>query len=169
MTPQTGGSGFDREVLILPRVLHGEGSFEERTGRLRWATRGGLHHDAFTGRSLAFCGLLFFFVVVNGMDAVTTLAGVHTLGWHAEANPVLRLIGGRFGATGFMAYKTLVVGLVVSGLWLMHRGFSRAAQAARSTAQRRTYSLWQWTVEGATAALAVFFAWVVLNNFRLVV
>lgn len=168
MTLRAGESGFDREVLILPRVMHGQGSFEERTGRLRWVTRGRPHHDAFTVRSLGFCGLLFLFVVLNAMDAVTTVYGIHRLGWEAEANMILRGIGGRFGATGFLVYKTTIVGLVVTGLWFMHRGFSRAVEAARSPEPRRMFSLWLLAVEGAAVALVVLFAWAVVNNFRIV-
>lgn len=155
-------------MLILPRVSRHGGSFEERTGRLVWSTKGRPHHDAFTDRTVLFCSLLFFFVVVNVMDAVTTLYGTARMGWASEGNPLLRWIGGRFGAGGFLVYKTLGVIMVVSGLWLMHRGFSRAAAASRSARSRRVFSGWRGLVEVSAVALSLFFSWAVWNNLVLI-
>jgi hypothetical protein len=159
---------FEREVLLVPRVAPGQGSFEERTGRLRWRTLRYPHHDAFTQRSAGFALLLFFFVVLNVMDAVTTLYGTARLGWGAEANPVLRAIGARFGGPGFIFYKAVGCAVVVMGLFLMHRGFSRAVAAARSRRPFQTYARWQIGVEFTGLALVLVFTYVVINNLVLI-
>lgn len=160
---------FEREALVLARVTRGQGSFEERTGRLLWRTRGRPHHDAFTDRALGFLSVLFFFIVLNLMDMATTIYGVTRLGWEAEGNPVLRLIGTRYGEFAFAAYKAFGTVVVVSGLWLMHRGFSRAVSVARSRRPRRVYGAWRVTVEAVALGLVVVFTFVVVNNLVLIV
>lgn len=159
----------DREVLLLGRVSRGAGSWEERTGRLRWFTRKRPHHDAFTSRSFGFMLLLFLFVMLNMLDALTTVAGTSRLGWGAEANPIMRWVGAQWGAWGFMVYKSMGVGLVTTSLWLMHRGFSRAARAARGARGRWTFSFWRLFLEVVTLGLVALFTYVVWSNLVIVV
>ncbi len=156
--------GFDREALVVPRVSHREGSWSEREHRLLWSTRRRPHHDPFSTRSVVFSTLLFVFVVLNMMDAATTLFATARFGWSTEGNALLRWVGVRFGAAGFLVYKGGVVAAVVAAFWLLHRGFQRAASFARAPSSRRVFQWWGGVVEGVAVLLVVSFLFVVVNN-----
>lgn len=159
------GVVLDREALLGPRVAHREGSWSEREHRLLWSTR----RRPLLWRAGIFSTLLFVFVVLNVMDAATTLFATMRLGWSAEGNAFLRWVGMRFGAAGFMLYKAGVVTTVVTALWFVHRGLARAAVAARADASRRVFRGWGAVVEAAAVVLVAVFLVVVAHNLALIV
>lgn len=162
------GSRFEREALVIPRLRRGAGEAVDRERGLLWSTRRYPHHDPFSERAVIFSTLLFSWVVLNLMDAATTVFATRHLGWGAEGNLLLRFVGERLGVVGFLFYKSVMVALVVTVLWLFHRGILRAESSARAASSRRSLRVWLFCVEAVTGVLVVAYLAIVVNNVTLI-
>lgn len=107
-------------------------------------------------------------VALNATDLVVTLYETLRVGWAAEGNVVMRMIGATGGPWLFAAIKVLAIGAAVPIMWRTYRLAVQALATARArhevTPARRNRAF----MLGSTAALALFYVWVVQNNLRIV-